>query len=176
MPDLDDPGFGHSVIFLWEHSEKGASGLIINKPIADASFAELLSQLEIEPKSTASDFPICYGGPVETRRGFVLHSSEYRGRQEEDAIRVDDNFTVTATVDVVEDMAKGQGPLSSLMALGCAGWAPGQLEGEIQRNSWLTCDATPQLVFDTAMEGKWGAALASLGVHPLALSSQAGRA
>ncbi|MCT4682693.1 MAG: YqgE/AlgH family protein, partial [Roseicyclus sp.] len=116
-----------------------------------------------------------FGGPVELRRGFVLHSAEYHGDREE-RLEVDDRFAMTATLDVLEDIARGTGPERALLALGYAGWGPGQLEGEIRENGWLTAEATPEIVFAPRMEGKWAAALASLGVSPLTLSSEAGHA
>jgi putative transcriptional regulator len=175
MPDMGDPRFHGSVVFLCAHSGEGAMGLIVNKPMPDVTFAQLLDQLEITRGPSAPALPICYGGPVELRRGFVLHSAEYHGDREE-RLDVDDRFAMTATLDVLEDIARGTGPAEALLALGYAGWGPGQLEGEIGQNGWLTADAAPELVFATPMEGKWEAALASLGVSPLTLSAQAGHA
>ncbi len=176
MPDMDDPRFANSVVFLCSHSEDGAMGVIINKPLADIPFSEMLEQVDIVPKGAAPDVTVCYGGPVEQRRGFVLHDSGDRGRQGGDAMQVDGRFTLTATLDVMEDLAAGTGPQHALIMLGYSGWGAGQLEREIQDNGWLTCPATEQLVFETEMPLKWEAALASLGVHPLALSAEAGRA
>jgi putative transcriptional regulator len=175
MPDIGDPRFHGSVVFLCAHSGDGAMGLIVNKPMPDVSFAQLLDQLEITRAPTAPDLPICYGGPVELRRGFVLHSAEYHGDRDE-RLAVDDRFAMTATLDILEDLARGTGPVHALLTLGYAGWGPGQLEDEIRENGWLTADAVPELVFGTQMEGKWEAALASLGVSPLTLSSEAGHA
>lgn len=175
MPDMGDPRFHGSVVFLCAHSETGAMGLIINKPMPEVSFADMLDQLDIEGRAGAPQVPVCYGGPVEMRRGFVLHSGEYRGWQD-DLLQVDDRFAMTATLDVLEDIANSRGPRQALMTLGYAGWGAGQLEDEIQHNGWLTADASPDLVFGTPMETKWEAALASLGVHPLTLSSEAGHA
>ncbi len=175
MPDMGDPRFSGSVVFLCAHSEDGAMGIIVNKPLPDVSFAEMLEQLEIKPDGAAPLLPVCYGGPVEQRRGFVLHSGGYRGRQD-DVLEVDPRFAMTATLDVMEDLAAGRGPEQALMALGYAGWGPGQLEEEIQDNGWLTCPASEDLVFGTDMDAKWAAALASIGVHPLTLSAEAGHA
>jgi putative transcriptional regulator len=175
MPDMGDPRFHGSVVYLCAHSADGAMGLIVNKPMPDVSFGEMLDQLEIDRGPDTPDIAICYGGPVEMRRGFVLHSAEYRGNQQE-GVRVDDRFAMTATLDVLEDLARGIGPAEALLTLGYAGWGPGQLEDEIQQNGWLTTDAAPALVFAQRMEGKWEAALATLGVSPLTLSSEAGRA
>ncbi|PWK59874.1 YqgE/AlgH family protein [Roseicyclus mahoneyensis] len=175
MPDMGDPRFHGSVVFLCAHSADGAMGLIVNKPMRDVRFADMLDQLDIQRGAATPNMPVCYGGPVELRRGFVLHSAEYRGRQD-DRLDVDAGFAMTATIDVLEDLARGAGPDRALMALGYAGWGPGQIEDEIGQNGWLTADATPDLVFGPRMEGKWAAALASLGISPLTLSSEAGRA
>lgn len=175
MPDMGDPRFHGSVVFLCAHSADGAMGLIVNKPMPDVRFAEMLEQLDIAQGPATPDLPVCYGGPVELRRGFVLHSADYLGALD-DRLEVDARFAMTATLDVLEDLALGTGPAAALLALGYAGWGPGQLEDEIAQNGWLTADATPDLVFAPQMEGKWAAALASLGVSPLTLSSEAGRA
>lgn len=175
MPDMGDPRFHGSVVFLCAHSADGAMGLIVNKPMPDVRFAEMLEQLEIGQGPATPDLPVCYGGPVELRRGFVLHTAEYHGGLD-DRLEVDARFAMTATIDVLEDLAGGTGPAAALLALGYAGWGPGQLEREIAQNGWLTTDATPELVFGTRMAGKWSAALASLGISPLTLSSEAGRA
>lgn len=174
MPGMGDPRFEKSVIFVCAHSGDGALGLIVNKPSPDLAFADLLKQLEIEVAAPRSDVRIHIGGPVEHGRGFVLHSGDYVAN--DSTLHVDDAFGMTATLDVLEDIARGVGPASALLALGYSGWGPGQLEAEIMENGWLTCDAAPELVFGTDDDGKWGAALKSLGVDPLTLSSTAGRA
>lgn len=175
MPGMGDPRFAGSVVFLCAHSADGAMGLIVNKRMDEITFTELLEQLEIEPPATVRDVPVCYGGPVELRRGFVLHSADYGPRGEE-GLEVDGRFSMTATLDVLEDIARGRGPRHALLALGYAGWGPGQLESEIGANGWLTADAAPDLVFGPSMDGKWEAALHSLGVDPLLLSAEAGHA
>lgn len=175
MPDMGDPRFHGSVVFLCVHSEEGAMGLIVNKPMPDVSLGDLLDQLEIARGPATPDLSVGFGGPVELRRGFVLHSAEYHGDCDE-RLAVDDRFAMTATLDVLEDIARGTGPERALLALGYAGWGPGQLEGEIRDNGWLTAEATPEIVFAPRMEGKWAAALASLGISPLTLSSEAGHA
>ena len=175
MPDMGDPRFHGSVVFLCAHSADGAMGLIVNKPMPEVSFADMLEQLEIEGGPNTPALPVCYGGPVELRRGFVLHTAEYHGTRD-DRLTVDDRLAMTATLDVIEDIAGGVGPAQALLALGYAGWGAGQLEREIGQNGWLTTDATPELVFGTRMQGKWEAALASLGISPLTLSSDAGHA
>lgn len=175
MPGMEDPRFAGAVIFLCVHSPGQAMGLIINKPMQEVTFAELMEQLEIPKRGTPPNVPVCFGGPVEMRRGFVLHSADYAPRGEE-ALRIDHRFAMTGTLDILEDVAAGRGPLRSLLALGYAGWGEGQLEAEITRNDWLTADATPELVFDQKMERKWDAGVQSLGINPLMLSSDAGHA
>jgi putative transcriptional regulator len=175
MPQMTDSRFANSVVFLCQHSADGAMGLIINKPMPEVSFAEMLAQLEIDGSESAPNMPICYGGPVGSRRGFVLHSAEYEGWRK-DGLKVNQSFAMTATLDVLEDIANRRGPEQALMTLGYAGWGAGQLESEIQHNGWLTTDATEDLVFDRQMEQKWQAALATLGVNPVMLSTEAGNA
>ncbi|MEY3003643.1 MAG: hypothetical protein RLZZ491_819 [Pseudomonadota bacterium] len=175
MPDLGDPRFQGSVVFICRHSADGAMGLIVNKPMPDARFAEMLDQLGIARGPQTPDMGICYGGPVEMRRGFVLHSAEYVGARA-DRLEVDDRYAMSATLDILTDIARGAGPAQALLALGYSGWGPGQLEQEIRQNSWLTAKALPEVVFAPRMAEKWAAALATLGISPLTLSSQAGRA
>jgi putative transcriptional regulator len=175
MPGMGDPRFAGGVVFLCSHSRDGAMGLIVNKRMDEVTFAELLEQLEIERPGAVPDVPVCYGGPVELRRGFVLHSSDYAPRGEE-GLEIDGRFSMTATLDILEDIANGRGPRHALLALGYAGWGPGQLEDEIAANGWLTAEAAPDLVFGSHMDGKWEAALRSLGINPLMLSSEAGHA
>lgn len=175
MPGMEDPRFAGAVIFLCVHSPGQAMGLIINKPMEEITFTELMEQLDIPKRGSTPQVPVCFGGPVDMRRGFVLHSPDYAPRGEE-ALRIDHRFAMTGTLDILEDIAAGRGPKRSLLALGYAGWGEGQLEAEIARNDWLTADATPELVFDHKMERKWDAAVQSLGFDPLMLSSEAGHA
>lgn len=174
MPGMGDPRFDRSVVYLCAHSDDGAMGLIVNKPAPDISFGQLLEQLGITQKDDANAIRVHFGGPVEVSRGFVLHSTDYGGPGA--TLRVDDQFGMTATLDILEAIASGRGPESSLLALGYAGWGPGQLESEILQNGWLTCDATPGIVFSERNDAKWTEALKSLGVDPLTLSAAAGRA
>ncbi|MCB2128227.1 MAG: YqgE/AlgH family protein [Rhodobacteraceae bacterium] len=174
MPGMGDPRFQHSVVFLCAHSDEGAMGLVINKPATDLSFNQLLEQLKIPMTGASDQIRVHFGGPVENSRGFVLHSSDYGG--EGSTMKVDERFGMTATLDILKAIAKGAGPMSSLLALGYAGWGPGQLEDEIIQNGWLTCDADPDLVFSRDDSGKWTRALQTLGVNPLTLSAAAGRA
>ncbi|GAB4388093.1 MAG: YqgE/AlgH family protein [Albidovulum sp.] len=175
MPGMGDPRFRQSVIFLCAHSADGAMGLIVNKPAPDIAFGDLLDQLGIEKKSErARAIRVHLGGPVELSRGFVLHSADYG--VEGTTLRVDERFAMTATLDVLQAIAAGEGPARSLLALGYSGWGPGQLEDEILMNGWLTCDATPELVFSDRDAEKWSDALASMGIDPRTLSASAGRA
>lgn len=174
MPGMGDPRFDKSVVFICAHSDEGALGLIINKPTPELQFESLLKQLEINVDTPKQDIRVHFGGPVENGRGFVLHSGDY---QTNDAtLQVSDAFGMTATLDVLEEIANGTGPKSALLALGYAGWGPGQLESEILQNGWLTCDAPPELVFGAEDDTKWTAALSTLGVDALMLSETAGRA
>ena len=174
MPGMGDPRFARSVVYICAHSEDGAMGLIVNKPTPEVRFSELLEQLEIPAGAEMRDIRVHFGGPVDNARGFVLHSTDYSSGRA--TLRVDDSVAMTATLDVLEELAHGRGPSSSLLALGHAGWGPGQLEDEIARNGWLTAKARSDIVFGRANEHKWSAALKSLGVDPLTLSSEAGRA
>lgn len=174
MPSMGDPRFMRSVVFVCAHSRDGAMGLIVNKPAPEVNARDLLKQLNIEPKGEMSPIRVHIGGPVEHGRGFVLHSSEYES--DGATLVVDDDFGMTATLDVLEALANGIGPRESLLALGYAGWGPGQLETELQANGWLVTVASPRLVFSHDNRGKWEAALAVLGIDPLMLSSEGGRA
>jgi len=174
MPSMGDMRFERSVIFLCAHSDEGAMGLIVNKPAPDLRFTDLLEQLDITPNDTAREIRVHFGGPVEHGRGFVLHSPDYA--TEETTLDVAGGFGMTATLDILEDISNGDGPDSCLLALGYAGWGPGQLEDEIQANGWLTCDASYDLVFSQGDHDKWRAALGSLGIAPSHLSSFGGSA
>ncbi|WP_299165012.1 YqgE/AlgH family protein [uncultured Tateyamaria sp.] len=174
MPGMGDPRFDRSVVFLCAHSAEGAMGLIVNKPAEDMAMGELYDQLDITAAPARRLMPVHFGGPVETARGFVLHSTDYQSRLK--TLDVCDGFGMTATLDVLEDLAAGDGPDRALVMLGYAGWGPGQLEAEIARNGWLTVDADPGLVFGTVDGDKWMSAVKSLGIDPLGLSGAAGRA
>ena len=174
MPGMGDPRFDHSVIFICTHSAEGAMGLIVNKPAVDLKLTDVLDKLGDMDFSDTSGLGVHFGGPVETSRGFVLHSAEYRSVLH--TLDVADRFAMTATLDILEDIARGKGPKQALLMLGYAGWGANQLETEIGQNGWLTCDPTPQIVFDLPDAEKWAAALASLGIDPLGLSGTAGHA
>jgi putative transcriptional regulator len=174
MPGMDDPRFDQSLIFVCAHSDEGAMGLVINKVSDDLKLSDLLEQLEIDAAPGARRLPIHYGGPVESGRGFVLHDAGYTSSIS--TLKVDAQFSMTSTLDILEDLARGDGPAAALIALGYAGWGPGQLEGEIMQNGWLISEASEKLIFGTANAAKWGGALCSLGISPLALSAEYGTA
>jgi len=174
MPDMPDPRFRSSVIFLCAHSAEGAMGLIVNKRVEDVKLTDLMDQLSI-PKGQGSDnIGVHFGGPVEHGRGFVLHSSEYRSQLS--SMEVNTDFSMTATIDILEDIGASEGPEKAIVALGYAGWGPGQLETEIAQNGWLIADATPENIFDVPDADKWKAALGTIGIDPAILSSSGGRA
>ncbi len=174
MPGMGDPRFAHTVVFLTSHSEEGAMGLVINRPAEGLGLSDVLDQLSRDFGPANSTFGVHLGGPVETGRGFVLHSEEYRSAMH--TLVIEGGFALTATLDVLEDIAQGKGPDKALLTLGYSGWGPGQLEDEIARNGWLTADATGEVVFDLPDEQKWEAALKLLGIDPMVLSASAGRA
>lgn len=174
MPDMGDPRFAYSVVFICAYSEEGAMGLVINKATTDLRLSNLLEQLDIPKEPGARDLPVHFGGPVEHGRGFVLHDRKYYS--DISTMDVSPDFAMTATLDILEELARGAGPEHAIIALGYAGWGPGQLEDEIAQNGWLTCEADPELVFGTADALKWEAALKRLGVSALTLSADAGRA
>jgi putative transcriptional regulator len=174
LPGMLDERFAQTVIYMCAHSAKGAMGIVINKPIPGLSFTELIKQLEIPAGAVAEDLPVLYGGPVETGRGFVLHSDDYESA--ESTLPVSEDISLTATLDILRAMAEGRGPKRALFALGYAGWGPGQVETEFQSNGWLHCKADTALVFGVEPEVKWRTALARLGIDPLGLSANAGRA
>ena len=174
LPGMTDERFAQTVIYMCAHSAKGAMGIVINKPIPGLSFSEVLKQLQIDTKPMIGEFPILYGGPVETGRGFVLHSGDYEGS--DSTLPVSEDISLTATLDILRALAEGRGPKQALFALGYAGWAPGQVETEFQRNGWLHCKADPSLVFGVDPEAKWRTALQRLGIGPSGLVADAGRA
>lgn len=173
MPQMGDPRFARSVIYMCAHTADGAMGLVINRPIESVTFPDLLKQLSIEAENPSDQIRVMFGGPVETGRGFVLHSGDY---QRESTLTVGENVALTATLEILRDLASGGGPRKSLLALGYAGWGPGQLDGELQANGWLVAPADEALVFGDDIEGKWDRALGKLGISPALLSGEAGHA
>lgn len=174
MPGMGDPRFERSVVFLCAATDDAAMGFIVNKPATDLDVDELLEQLGLPRGPATAGRKVHFGGPVETGRGFVLHSADYVA--EGATLKVNDDFAMTATLEILRDIAEGRGPRRWLATLGYSGWAPAQLAREIQLNAWLTCDAAPGIVFDLPDGEKWSAALKSMGVDALSLSASAGRA
>jgi putative transcriptional regulator len=173
MPQMQDHRFVRSVIYLCLHNKDGAMGLVINKVIGSLTLPELLSQLEIASSGLASAPRIHFGGPVESGRGFVLHSADYT---EKESLVVGDNLALTATLDILRTIGRGEGPRKSLLALGYAGWGPSQLDKELQQNGWLHAPADEAILFDREIDSKWQRALAKLGVDLSMLSTDAGHA
>ncbi len=181
MPGMADTRFERSVIYLCAHSADGAMGIIVNQPADQVSFRDLLVQLDVVAEAEvgtlpdeAAAVPVIRGGPVETGRGFVLHSADYA--IDASTLPIDGNISLTATVDILRAIAKGRGPYRAVLALGYAGWGAGQLESEIQGNGWLHCPADHAIVFDQDLGTKYERALRKLGIEPAMLSSQAGHA
>ena len=181
MPVMEDERFARSVIYVCAHSSEGAMGIIVNRRAGSIDFPELLAQLDIIDKAdgiklpeSAESMKVLKGGPVETGRGFVLHSSDFF--IQDATLPIDDGICLTATVDILRAIAQGGGPKHAILALGYAGWAPGQLETEIQHNGWLHCAADDDLVFGGDSEAKYQRALTKIGIEPGMLSNEAGHA
>jgi len=179
MPGLNDPDFDHAVIYICHQDDEGAMGLIVNQ-LTDSSLQELLSQVDIELNEelhqveVADAHRVFYGGPVRPEQGFVLHSRD--DNQFEDADNVSDTLALSGSLEVLKAIARGEGPKDFLVCLGYAGWGPGQLEAEIQNNSWLTAPAQASILFNSKVEQRWRDAVASLGFDPSLLQSTAGHA
>ncbi len=181
MPGMGDGRFARSVVYLCAHSREGAMGIVINQPAKRIRFPDLLVQLDVVPAEAAIRLPaqaeemlVLKGGPVETGRGFVLHSPDYF--VDNSTLPIDETVSLTATLDILRAIANGAGPSRAVLALGYAGWSPGQLESEIQANGWLNCPADPALVFDAELDTKYDRALKTLGIDPVMLSGDAGHA
>lgn len=173
MPQMRDPRFERSVIYICVHNEDGAMGLVVNQLASEFTFTDLLQQLEIDPGGPVDGTPVYIGGPVESGRGFVLHTSDYT---QGGTIKVNSEICLTATIDILKDIAAGDGPRHSLLALGYSGWGAGQLDGEIQKNAWLNVQADESLMFGGDLEHKWERSIAKLGVDVSLLSGEAGHA
>jgi putative transcriptional regulator len=173
MPGLPDPEFAQSVVYLCAHSNEGAMGIVVNRPLAAPSFADLLAQLEVDPTPPARAITLCKGGPVDNSRGFVLHTADWTG---DGSLRVDSDVALTASLDVLKALARGGGPREGILALGYANWGPGQLDSEIRQNSWLNTDPDLDVLFDGDHDSKWTRALGTLRITPARLSSLSGRA
>ncbi|VIO67745.1 YqgE/AlgH family protein [Bradyrhizobium ivorense] len=181
MPVMSDPRFERSVIYMCAHSSEGAMGIIVNRPAGSIDFPGLLVQLDIIQKADQIKLPenaemmkVMKGGPVDTGRGFVLHSSDFY--IQDATLNIDDDISLTATVDILKAIARGAGPKHAILALGYAGWGPGQLETEIQHNGWLHCDSDPDLIFGADVDEKYYRALRKIGIDPGMLSNDAGHA
>jgi putative transcriptional regulator len=181
MPGMADERFARSVIYLCAHSADGAMGIILNRPASVRNFPELLEQLRvidsderIKLPSAAKDIQVLFGGPVQTDRGFVLHSADFHIRNS--TLTIDEGVSLTATIDILRAIAMGEGPDRALLALGYAGWGAGQLENEIQLNGWLHCPADLAIIFDRDLDTKYSRALRSIGIDLASLSVNAGHA
>ncbi|MFZ0072788.1 MAG: YqgE/AlgH family protein [Xanthobacteraceae bacterium] len=181
MPSMRDERFARTLIYMCAHSSEGAMGIVVNQPAADISFPDLLVKLDVIPANERIQLPrragtikVLKGGPVETQRGFVLHTADFF--IENSTLPIDEGICLTATLDILKAIARDEGPASAVLALGYAGWAPGQLEKEIQHNGWLHCTADSELVFGTDTGGKYEKAMGKLGIDLGMLSSEAGHA
>ncbi len=173
MPTINDPRFDRSVIYVCTHDEQGAMGLVINQFSDNLSFPEFLEQLNIDVNDDIADIPIHTGGPVEPGRGFILHSADFA---QDSTLIISETIALTATVDILKAMAKGEGPKHQFLALGYSGWGPGQLESEIKENAWLTAEADEEIIFNTELEQKWPRTMAKLGINVSMLSPETGSA
>ena len=181
MPRMSDRRFARSVIYVCAHSSEGAMGLIVNQRAEHISASDLLERLGIEQRSSTDRarggihaLPIQIGGPVESGRGFVLHSSDYF--MEDSTLAIERGVCLTATIDILKAIADGEGPQRALLALGYSGWSPGQLESEIQHNGWLNCPADPDIIFGADLDTKYTRAMAKLGIDLSRLVGEAGHA
>lgn len=181
MPAMGDERFSRSLIYICAHSSEGAMGIVVNHLAPNINFTDLLVKLDVIPAADVIRLPpkadvvkVMRGGPVETERGFVLHSADFF--IENSTLPIDDGICLTATIDILKAIARGDGPASAILALGYAGWAPGQLENEIQGNGWLHCAADAELIFGADIGGKYEKALKKIGIDPGMLSSEAGHA
>jgi putative transcriptional regulator len=181
MPGMGDPRFDKSLIFLCAHSDNGAMGIMVNKTAPMMFFSDLVDQLKIVPNgeirelsASVLNLPVLFGGPVEQFRGFVLHSTDYFTQNT--SLPINNGVALTATVEILQAIARGDGPSKVTLALGYSGWVAGQLENEMQHNGWLFCEADDDLLFGADNDGKYVRALKKIGVDPLMLSSESGHA
>jgi putative transcriptional regulator len=173
MPHMEDHRFVRSVIYLCAHNSEGAMGLVLNKLVGSLTLPELLDSLGIAATGIRGKPPVHFGGPVESGRGFVLHSADYG---EEGSLAVGNDLALTATLDILRAIGRGAGPRRSILALGYAGWGPGQLDGELQNNGWLHAPSDEAILFDADLDSKWQRALGGLGVDISMLSTESGHA
>jgi putative transcriptional regulator len=174
LPGMPDPRFEKTIIYMCAHSGEGAMGIIVNKPVEGLSFSDLMKKLEVQVTGKTPDMPVLYGGPMETGRGFVLHSGEYESADA--TLPVAEDVSLTTTIEILRAMSEGRGPQKAIFALGYAGWSPGQIENELRGNGWIHCDADSSLLFGGQFESKWAMALKKLGIDASGLSAHAGRA
>jgi putative transcriptional regulator len=181
MPAMLDDRFARSLIYVCAHSSEGAMGIVVNHPAPNINFSDLLVKLDVIPAADVIQLPsragvvkVMRGGPVETERGFVLHSADFF--IENSTLPIDEGVCLTATLDILKAIARGDGPASAILALGYAGWAPGQLESEIQGNGWLHCAPDSDLIFGADIGAKYDKALKKIGIDLGMLSSEAGHA
>ena len=173
MPQMEDPRFARTVIYLCAHTSEGAMGLVVNKLMDSVAFPDLLDQLKIDTGGDEEEILVHFGGPVESGRGFVLHSADY---VHDSTLVINDEVALTATIDILRSIAEGDGPKRSLLALGYAGWGPGQLDTEIKSNGWLHVAADSDLMFGPDQDAKWQRAMDKIGIDPRMLSEDAGHA
>ena len=173
MPHMEDPRFARTVVYVCAHSDDGAMGLVVNRLIDNMQFDTLLDHIGLEGGPPKQNFPIHFGGPVESSRGFVLHSADFI---QDSTLLIDDDIALTATTEMLRAIADGQGPERCVLALGYAGWGAGQLDEEIQDNGWLLVPADNELLFGGDNDAKWESAIAKLGIDLSLLSSEAGHA
>ena len=173
VPGIDDIRFDRTVIYVYNHSERdGARGIVINKPAEKVLFRDILTQLNF-PNLSGANPPILLGGPDKITSGFILHSTDYKTLATQE---ITPDLSLTATQDILRDIAIGKGPQEYLMAIGCASWHSGQLEDELMGNVWLTAPATNQILFHTPYDERWSLAMKSMGINPVHLSTISGKA
>ena len=173
MPGMADHRFSGAVIYICAHSEEGAMGLVINCVAHHINFENLLEMLEIKVPTDGGKIGVQSGGPVETSRGFVLHSNDYTS---DSTMAVTQNIGLTASVEILQAIASGNGPERMIVALGYTGWGPGQLDDEIQKNAWLHAPANTEVLFSKDLDSKWQRAVDMLGISISRLSAEAGHA
>ncbi|MBY0500804.1 MAG: YqgE/AlgH family protein [Alphaproteobacteria bacterium] len=173
MPHMQDPRLEKAVIFICGHDTNGAMGLVVNKYLGDLTLKGLLEYLNLPKDAMKRDLPIYFGGPIDTGRGFVLHSDDFT---HPGTVSLGNHIALTATIDVLQAIAEGDGPLDCLLAMGYVGWGPGQLDSELHSNRWLQVEADHEILFHLPIEKKWEMAMGKLGITPEALSEEAGQA
>ena len=171
-PSMADPRFFKSVIYMIMHKNEGAMGIVINQPIVETKINNIINNEELKDNSNIDNIPITYGGPVDTKKGFILHTSEFK---DETTIKVNSEIFLTSNINILKSIVKGNGPKKSLFALGYAGWFAGQLEEELLNDGWLVAPGNSKLIFECKAEKKWSEAIKSIGINPNFLSSVHGK-